>query len=244
LARRRSTAPSTASGVGALTKTISPRVCHAASASVEREHADRALGLVAEDALEAAQPVRAVRQHDALRAPGAAAREEEDVRVGLGERGLRNVVVAFGLERERRVGGDAGGARQSGGVGRANGVGQEQARAREPRHLGGLLRAEPRVQRREQRAELRGRHEGRQHVERGVRPDDDAVPVPHAARAERVRRAVARALELAPAEHALLERGGRGVRHGCGVRAEDLADEERCGDGACLRARPRIPFSL
>jgi hypothetical protein len=69
----------------------------------EREHADAALGLVAEDALEAAQPVGAVREHDALRPAGAAAGEEQHVRVALAQGGLDDVVVARVREAELRA---------------------------------------------------------------------------------------------------------------------------------------------
>src|SRR5215510_1770746 len=74
----------------------------------ERKHADRALGRVAEDPLEAPQPARAVREHDPLGPSGAPAREEEHVRVALAESRLGYLVLPDVLEAEPRVTGDAG----------------------------------------------------------------------------------------------------------------------------------------
>ena len=133
----------------------------------EREHADRALGLVAEDALEAAQVAGAVREHDGLGPARAAAGEEHHVRVGLARRVARAAPPSARARREQRVRvrgvaetaerGDARAARRRPRRAPldARGVGHDAVRSR---HLGEharLVDAEARVERREDRAELR-----------------------------------------------------------------------------------------
>ena len=120
---------------------------------------------------EAAQVVGAMREHDALRATGAAAGEEDDVRVALVERGL--------VDRDRRRAGCGGvqhgvvidvGTSQPSASSRCAPSAITRPRPRVARDALGFGGAVASVQRREHRAELRDRAEDRQRVERRSRP--------------------------------------------------------------------------
>ena len=121
-----------------------------------------------------AQPVRAVRQHDALRPPGAPAREEDDVRIALVEVGRSGASAAPSRESRAQNGMSTRAASSAADVGVRRAAQQEPR----PRVLGDgptSSTRRPRVQRREHRADLRERREHGDRLERGVAPPQHAV---------------------------------------------------------------------
>ena len=141
-----------------------------------------------------------MRQHHTLGPAGAAAREEHDVRVALVECGSDDVVRARGvgrggelLVRDRRhvpTLGELG----------VRGVDDEQTGLRVRDDVGGLGRAEARVDGRERGAELRGGREDRHDLERRLTPPGEAVVVGDAEAGQRVARAVGALVELGEGE--------------------------------------------
>ena len=109
---------------------------------------------------------------------------------------------------------------------RARGVGDDERGQRVVEDVGRFVRAEPPVHRREHRAELRQADEELHDGKAGLAPPGDAVAMPDAEVAQRVRSAVGRRVELRERDLVVVERRGECVR--CHLRRvpQDVPDEE------------------
>ena len=183
--------------------------------------------LVGAEGREAAQAAGPVRQHDALRAPGAATREEDDVRVTLAECGLVDVrrarvrrrIREMRVRRHRRV--------DLLDEVRVGVVDDDETRPCVPDDLGRLVRPEPGVHRREHRAQLRQREEDRQRLERGVAPPRDPVAVTDAHSVQRVCDSIRLVVERAKGDLVVAERGRESVGRVPRRVAQHVGDQQR-----------------
>ena len=126
---------------------------------------------------------------------------------------------------------DADPRRDRGTVGGSLGVGGDRRRLRRRDHHLRFLGREQRADRCEHRAELRQRHEQREHVEGGVVPRHDPVGVTHAECGERARHLVAAPVELGERDR-LVDRAMR--------RRGPVPPAPRCG--RCRRSAGRQPW--
>ncbi len=180
-----------------------------------------------------------MREHDTFRAPGAPAREEDDVcvvlvEVGTGGRGRGPPLDPLQMWDP----GELGQLHREIGV---RGAGQEQTWPRVLGHGPHFPDRSPCVQRRKDRAELGERGEHGHRVERGVAPPQDAVAPADAGRGQAVGEAVRLGVDLAERERVVVEcRRDRVGSRARGV-GEDLTDEEHGGIVAPTGLAPKAP---
>jgi hypothetical protein len=171
-----------------------------------------------------------VREHDAFRSTGAAAGEEDDVRIRLSQAGFDDVgpILGGGLGRKlverQRLGAEVRGhavARPD-----ALGVHHEQGRAGGPGGGRGFLDRQPGVHRCEHAADLgEGREQG-DGVERRRRPDRHPITEADAEGAKDPRRAVGSGVEVAERQHLVAQRRGRAVGGAARRAPEHVADKQ------------------
>ena len=196
-----------------------------------------------------AQHVGAMGQHHTLRTTGAAAREEQHVRVGLAQRGFGDGrVVVGGTEPRGADCVDAGSGRDARRVADPVVVRGEQRGPGGHEHVGGLVGVEHRADGREHRAQLRHRDEHRKGVETGRAPHHDAVAVADPPCPQRVRHLVGAAVEFAVGDDAVTEGRGRAIARGPGRVREQVTDEHlraasALPHGAVPYSIPGTPFS-
>ncbi len=107
------------------------------------------------------------------------------------------------------------------------GIDEQERAAGEGGNVRRLVGSEPRVQGREDRAELGEGDEERQHVEVRVRPGDHSITVADTELSECPRQPISGSVELRVGEDGSSERGRNAVRNDCRVAPEDVSDEER-----------------
>ena len=158
-----------------------------------------------------------MRQHDALRVPGAATGEEDDVRIGLARRRfvdrLRSPVAPIGRpehrDRDLRLG--RGRDRAPGHRRRAR-VHHHEPGPRLGEDAGCLVGGETRVQRDEHRAEPGQRDEQRHHRQPGIAQPCDSVAQVHAVTAQAGGQPVGGPVELGERQGLVVERDCDAVR--------------------------------
>ena len=174
-----------------------------------------------------AQDIHTVGNHRALRTPGAPAREEDDVRIGLTEPRLVDVGIVFvGSQRRELDEWDADPRRHGRAVRGAFTVGSDQGGLGRRDHHLGFFECEQRADRREHRTELRERDEEREHVEGCVVPRNHAVGVTNTQRGERPRHLVAAPVELGERDRLVAAPRRDTPRCRAHRGAEDVADQQ------------------
>ena len=176
----------------------------------QREHADGARpARGGRGAHVGAQPVRAVRQHDAFGPTGAPAGEEDHVRIALVE--IRGHDRVRGTRRHLGLEGYGDPRREFGALIDVRRTAQQQARLRVCGDGCDLVPRRARVQRREHRTDLCERREHGNGLERGLAPPQHPITPPDPDLAQAVRDAIRLPVDLTEGQRVVVERGRDGV---------------------------------